>query len=235
VPAGGPDTSASSSARSIKRISADVKVDLKLASLTLQKTQDPTPARTARLRIVERFIDEHHHVGTIEEPGDEYFRGRMKMQRGWLGYGSGKTLPIVFFKGQADSHIVMLAGSLRHVIGDNPRAVAAAYSSLPQIAAAIDKHIAKEEAEAAAELVRTTHGFSIEQAVGVPDSLDSFEEFTYAASKATMVELKPRTPKQRLDFLAIPLAEDKAKDRHAILGTPLYLATARDARLRQGA
>ena len=63
----------------LKRISAEVKVDLKLASLTLRGAESSGPTRIVKLRIVERYIDAHHNVGTIQTPGCEYFRGQMDM------------------------------------------------------------------------------------------------------------------------------------------------------------
>jgi hypothetical protein len=130
----------------LKHISAEVKVDLKLASVTLRKAEDPVPARMSKLRIVERFIDEHHNVGSIEEPGREYFRGQMDMQWGWLAYAPGDRyrIPIVFFRGQEHSQLVMLAGSRRHVIGEPPDAEAVTMSAMPGIISAIDEHISED-------------------------------------------------------------------------------------------
>jgi hypothetical protein len=36
------------------------------------------------LKVVERYIDRHQRVGTVQEPGSEYFRGTMPMRWGWL-------------------------------------------------------------------------------------------------------------------------------------------------------
>jgi hypothetical protein len=123
----------------LKRISAEVKIDFKLASLTLRQTDQPAPVRTAKLRVVERFIAQHHHVGTIQEPGHEYFRGQMDMQWGWLaGYAWNETPPIVIFRGRESSQFVALAGSRRHVLGErvaDSSRNAEAWSALPNILA----------------------------------------------------------------------------------------------------
>src|ERR1700690_995131 len=71
--------------RSRKRISAELKIDLKVASLTLSEAEDPGPTRTAKLQLVEQFIETNQHVGTIQEPGKEYFRGEMPMTWEWTG------------------------------------------------------------------------------------------------------------------------------------------------------
>src|ERR1700683_2245150 len=99
-----------------KRISAEFKIDLKIASLTLRRADNPGPTRVAKLRIVERFIDAHHDVGTIEEPGREYFRGQMNMQWGDM------AVPAVCFRGTdaQGSEGVLLVGSKYHVIGEIP-------------------------------------------------------------------------------------------------------------------
>jgi hypothetical protein len=48
----------------LKRISAEVKVDLKVASVTLRSADNPSSTRAAKLQIVERYIETHNHVGT---------------------------------------------------------------------------------------------------------------------------------------------------------------------------
>jgi hypothetical protein len=99
--------------RLLKHISMELKVDLKLSSVTLHKAEDPAPARTAKLRVVERFIDDHQDVGTCESPGREYFRGQLNMQWGWLARPTSDASSIVFFRGEEGPLLVMLAGSGR--------------------------------------------------------------------------------------------------------------------------
>jgi hypothetical protein len=98
------------------RISAELKIDLKLASLTLHQADDPGPTRTAKLRIVERFIDLHHDIGTIHEPGQKYFRGQMDMVWSWLG----EDKEGVWFEGKDFKQLqcIGLGGSRHHVLGE---------------------------------------------------------------------------------------------------------------------
>jgi hypothetical protein len=192
-----------------------VKVDLKIASITLRKSENPAPVRMAKLRIVERFIEKHQHVGSIRSPGREYFRGQMGMQWGWLT-GSRGPLPIVFFRSeerrQEVIQVVMLAGSRRHVIGESPDAEAVAYSSLPHIIAAIGDYISDES-------VRD------EQRSQSPE---------LALRYMTRIKIMPpNTPVQNVEFLAVPLAESTTSSLaegttswHVVLGTPLYVALA---------
>jgi hypothetical protein len=196
--------------RVLKHISTEVKVDLKLASITLRKAENPTPARMAKLQIVERFIDEHHDVGTYEDPGRGYFRGQMDMQWGWLTSPRHDASTIVFFRGEGDSQIVMLAGSGRHVIGEPPNANAFAGSALPHIIAAVSEHISDKSAIA-----------------GLPSESPEWTR----PLRASEARLYPKdTPTQRMEFLAIPLVEDRMADVHMILGTPLYVALASEMR-----
>jgi hypothetical protein len=181
----------------LKTLSMEVKVDLKLASATLRKAEDPSPSRMAKLRIVEKFIDEHHSVGTNEDPGAEYFRGRMDMQWGWLASS------IVFFRGSEDSQIVMLAGSRRHVVGESPGENAFVGSALPHIITAVKDYISDKSA---------IEGLPVESAEWV-DPLRA-------------KEVRLNTPRQKMEFLAIPLAEERRADTHLVLGTPLYVALA---------
>jgi hypothetical protein len=95
-----------------KHISAEINVNLKIASLTLRQADDPAKTREYKLRIVEHYIDAHHQVGSIEEPGDEYFRGEMDMRWGYLADNT------VYFRGSEGSYSVCLVGSRHHVIGE---------------------------------------------------------------------------------------------------------------------
>jgi hypothetical protein len=188
----------------LKRISAEVKVDLKLASVTLRQTDNPAPVRTAKLRVVERFIEQRHHVGTVQEPGREYFRGQLDMEWGWLEGEKGSS--VVFFMGRESSQFVALAGSRRHVLGENigEGENVSAYSVMPNIAAVIDEHIPSRPK------------------VGDPQvALNNFADL-YRLTAAT----------QPLEFLAVPLVEGQMRrwdfpSVHGVLGTPLYVAAAR--------
>ena len=96
-----------------KRISAEVKVDLKLASITLRDADSQGPTRMAKLRIVEQFIDANYDVGTVAEPGLGFFRGQLVMS--W-----GCVEGAVLFRSYdvENSRCVVLGGSRRHVLGE---------------------------------------------------------------------------------------------------------------------
>lgn len=214
----------------LKRISAEVKVDLTLASVTLKRADNPTPARAAKLRVVERFIDRHHHVGTIEDPGNEYFRGRMQMAWGWL-----RTPPVndmVFFQGWQAHHTVVLAGSSRHVLGRAAveEETRQARSSFPDdILWAIDEHISHlpELADSIREAKhRDPHWWPENRRTG--DIRHALNESFFT------LPTRHHRLTQSLEFLAVPLIQEKgqvsryhpdfADAYNTVLGTPLYVA-----------
>lgn len=65
-----------------RRISAEAKIDVKLASLTWRQAEHPQATRIAKLRWP-NDIDTHHRVGPSLAPGGDYFRGSLPMQWGW--------------------------------------------------------------------------------------------------------------------------------------------------------
>lgn len=193
----------------LKRICAEVRVDFKLLSVTLRDARDPTPGRMDKLKVVECFIEMHHHIGTIENPGHEYFRGQMNMRWGWLGEDG------VWFQGSqpGGSHCVGLAGSRHHVLGEL-RTSSYGTSTLPSIVRALER-IDNEQTSSDAAQAEFPAGWLSRIFWGdLPNSLHS----TFFQS-------------QDLRFLAIPLMDIHAPLRHVgeahiVLGTPLYLAMA---------
>ncbi|WP_406358439.1 DUF7019 family protein [Streptomyces sp. NBC_00658] len=215
----------------LKRISAEVKVDLKLASVTLTRAENPAPARAAKLRVVERYIERHHFVGDIEKPGSEYFRGRMAMTWGWLRWRADvdqNGLPrrdMVLFQGQQGKHTLGLAGGGRHVLawqGIGEESGWGLTSLALDIFWALDQHISN-----APELTDQLRGRPIREGGGFA-----------AALNARLFH----GPSQFVEFLAVPLAQDKYESdgpsvsvdgiplrlpaQNTILGTPIYVALA---------
>lgn len=224
-----------------RRISAEIKVDLQLASLTLRRADHPHAARMAKLRLVERYIDKHHHVGTIDKPGREYFRGTMPMQWGWLSHGYDEKSPTggldtAFFKGHEDSHIVMLAGSRRHVLGEQPAAEdtnLSAHSATPNILAVIAEHISGNPK--LGQRWRWLKGLD-PRTGGSEDVCAAHDPPEEGLRCAAHIRL--RGPAQQLEFLAVPLIQEQKvkididdwpnprirETVDAVLATPLYVA-----------
>jgi hypothetical protein len=220
-----------------ERISAELKLDLKVASLTLKSTDNPEPVRMSKLRVVERYIDSHNRVGTVEDPGPEYFRGALPMQWGWLAGSStewNNDPPVVIFRGRQGKIIVTLVGSRRHVLGEMPPEAGPAWSTLPNIMAVIGEHIS--ELPEYRDFIRDVRSKvllanSEEAAAVFDDPLIGLADITRLAYRST---------EQSLEFLAVPLLHSdfdrlqsnqplgstELRDVHALLGSPLYVAQA---------
>jgi len=176
----------------LKRISAEVKVDLKLASLTLRGADNPGPTRTAKLQVVERFIEKHHRVGTIAQPGLEYFRGQMDMEWGWIGEDERG----VWFQGNDfdDWQYVGLGGSRYNVLGELPQLQMPPMTGLPYIQEALQ-----------------SSGFLSDPRLTEHELTGDLPSYWHAYIDRP--EYRRRThgnPSQRLEFLAVPLAAPAA-------------------------
>ncbi|MEU3622803.1 hypothetical protein BS329_09655 [Amycolatopsis coloradensis] len=216
-----------------RRISAEAKVDLKLASLTLRRADHPHAARMAKLQLVERYIDKRHHVGTIQEPGREYFRGSMPMQ--WRCDWHDTAL----FRGRDSSHVVVLAGSSRHVLGERPaeedREVRRR-SVTPNILPVIAEHIFGSPGHG--QRWRWIQSLA-PRAAGSKDVAAAHDPPEVGLREVARTRLGG--PTQHLEFLAVPIIHGPAtvereggdwfgeeEDVHAVLATPLYVAMARN-------
>jgi hypothetical protein len=121
-----------------KRLAAEVKVDLKLISITVKEAENKEPVRLGRLAVVERFIDEQFEVGTISAPA-AYFRGTMDMRQGTFQES------IVLFYGRRGGDTVALGGSLWHLIGGKrPENEVQAYSAGPALWVALAELISAD-------------------------------------------------------------------------------------------
>ncbi|HTS98619.1 MAG TPA: SAVMC3_10250 family protein [Streptosporangiaceae bacterium] len=193
----------------LDQIGAEVKVDLKLASMTLHKTYHPDKARTAKLKVVEQFIDARCEVGTIQRPGHQYFRGNMKMRWGFPA-SDGLRSDAVCFVGWEPEYprLICLVGSRHHVLGENPPVVDQSWSLLPTIMEDLAGLNDRSESE-------------------TRDVIDDIGELPriFNADGGIFRRLQP----QQLQFLAIPLIEEgdgTGYAPHIVLGSPLYVTMA---------
>ncbi|MER5829863.1 SAVMC3_10250 family protein [Streptomyces sp. NPDC002130] len=225
----------------LRRISAEARIDLRLASVTLHQAEAPQATRMAKLQLIERYIDTYHQVGTSAEPGHDYFRGCMPMQWGWLSHGFYPDSPTggldtVFFRGEDNAHLVILAGSRRHVLGEQPAAentALLAHSATPNIMAVIAEHISGNPA-----LGQRWRSLRLDpNASGSEDAAAAHDPPEIGLREAARVRLGG--PAQQLEFLAVPILsgsiqiepvldiEKRPFSGPAVLGTPLYVAVAR--------
>jgi hypothetical protein len=105
----------------LSQIAAEVKVDLRVLSVTLRK-QDRVENRFARLQAAVAYLSEHVEIGDLDAPRS-YFAGTSQMR--W-GIYENKTQPdgpnpVALFIGPAKENVIVLTGSPEHVIGvDTP-------------------------------------------------------------------------------------------------------------------
>lgn len=191
-------------------IAAELKIDLKLLSLTV-KSRDSEETRYSKLSLVTKYLREHQDVGSVDVPG-QYFEGSLPMVWGPIGEGRG-----IYFGTITEHTILGLAGSPRHVIR-------------PESAGSVPSE-ATSAAPDLYELLRSTSPTAVEAAPitlsGLVLGLDS--EVTKGIMRATTGS---RGPVQRLEFLAKRVADgttdlilDYEGDRkRVVLGTPVYVA-----------
>ena len=206
--------------KSRKRISAELKIDLKVASLTLRGAENPGPTRTAKLQLVEQFIETHQHVGTIQEPGKGYFRGQMRMTWDWAGWNHDG----VWFQGNDydPGHLpqcIGLGGSRYHVLGEARPTGAPSGTGWPAIREILEERGFQNDPA----LVKSVFDGDLpEQWFNGLYWGPEYDRWTHLHGKLLSLE-----------FLAIPLAETQVRvtghgvlERlvHVVIGTPLYVA-----------
>jgi hypothetical protein len=199
-----------------KRISAEAGVDIKLASRTLRGADNPAATRLAKLHVVERFIEKHYRVGTIDQPGLDYFRGEMEMEWGWIGLDDRG----VWFQGNDfdDAQYVGLGGSRYHALGE--------VRELGLRPVAGRRHLV--EALESSGFLRNPELRHGELTGDLP------RYWSECMDRSPVTSYDPwsgRVPPQRMEFLAVPLAETqigvpKEGPVHVVIGSPLYVATA---------
>jgi hypothetical protein len=193
--------------RLIKRIAAELTIDLKLLRLTL-KTVEAPETRFNRVAIVSAYLARRGHVGPVESR-KRYLEAEAVPMR-WGLVGRNEEESIAFFAGeQADSRI-FLTGSPHHVVGAKPMAPVG-YHSLPgsynpPLNVYYDVFQDWDEPQ---ELSGTAYGYA--------------EQFSEEMGRGSG-SLSGR-PLEGLSFLArrIDVAHDR-DGRRRVIGSPLWVA-----------
>jgi hypothetical protein len=110
------------------RIAKDLKLDLKLVSLSL--TEVPTQEnRYSKVAVVEDYLERDGGVGSVGAPG-RYIRDTLDMT--W-GHADPRTAPddAVYFAAETPEAFVLLGGSTKHLVGSGPAPAAAGASLGP--------------------------------------------------------------------------------------------------------
>jgi hypothetical protein len=203
--------------KSRRRISAELKIDFKIASVTLTEAEFTPPTRTAKLQIVENFIRSASNLGTVESPGTTYFCGNMLMSWEWVNRDKSG----VWFQGNTrdgtELQCVGLGGSRRHVLGETQPPGIPSATGWPSIREMMMEKGFPE---------RMSSEFYQEIGAGPDDWLNQM----YYGDPHWLDWLSFGGNLLELDFLAIPLLETiinvEGKPVHVVVGTPIYVAKA---------
>jgi hypothetical protein len=105
-------------ARARREIAAELKLDLKLMSLTLTAPApagaSPSAGRAARLALVEEHMRRSGQVGDLSAQSG-FFQASAELD--WLPLDDGET---VVFCGYAEGLLLVLGGSISHLLGRPP-------------------------------------------------------------------------------------------------------------------
>ncbi|MFI7672170.1 DUF7019 family protein [Actinophytocola sp. NPDC049390] len=186
-----------------RRRTTEVSLNLKLFG-GKRATEAPAGGeRTAKLRRVVRYLEEHGDLGTVDEPG-QFFWGLLPMC--WGPFPAEPTL--AYFGGSTGRTVVGLGGSGHHILGGGPAPVGQTRSVLPSMLAGLR---ADPEIGALTEAIKHEDDGAHKGALA-------------AVQRAT--EAMPG-PEQNLEFVAKRLLDGPsptADGGHVVLGTPLYVA-----------
>ncbi|MEU6644557.1 SAVMC3_10250 family protein [Saccharomonospora sp. NPDC046836] len=210
-----------------RQVSAELSLDLGIAGVAISTADQPAATRMAKLAVVERYIDNHHQVGTPGLPGREFFRGRMPMYWGALHAEeylkdhphdpARAAADLLVFRGfdPQDGSMVFLTGSPGHLIHQTQSEQAAVGLSSIMI---------------------------LQHLLELLDD-DAYQPYDQVASRALKVgaRCRIRGAQQYLQFLAVPFGDtffplptrlgdpwagdsSGPAENHGVIGTPLYVA-----------
>ncbi len=210
-----------------RRVSAELSLDLKIASVAIRTAERPAATRMAKLAVVEHYIDTHHQVGTPGLPGREFFRGRMPMQWGALHgaeplerdpqHPDEAAVDLLVFRGfdPKDGSMVLLSGSPGHLVHQpHPGQAAVGLSSITTLQLVLD--------------ITRTH-------------VDLLTDRGTSAALNVGARCRIQGAQQYLQFLAVPFGDtffplptplgdpwveesNGWPENHGVLGSPLYVA-----------
>ena len=199
-----------------QRVAAELSLDLKVFKLSAQSAQARETTQLAKLRLVERYIDENGLAGTIDEPAD-FFRGSLTMlfksyrEPGEAGFGK-----MVFWVARTSGSLVGLAGSSYHMVGHRRGASEdASYSQAAEILPALDPEL---------------------EELAAPDDVFGADDPAAAAERSVLrlvrraIRRKQTGIPTRIEFLAVTqlrgTAEAEGNDpaEVVLLGSPIYVA-----------
>lgn len=199
-----------------KKVSTDVKVDLKLLGGSRKSEEETEENRMTKLDAVVRFIMENEDVGRVDAD-TTYLSEIIEMRWGIAqqrdrALGKRVATQTVSFGAMVGDIAVSLFGSTRHLLGASgtPQAAdlrtTAGFESLFINIVEVVKTFEQDQTDAGGEDLKSN-----------AEVLQQFALFTKRMSG----------PRQRLEFLAKRLTVGTALDGcRVVVGTPLYVALA---------
>jgi hypothetical protein len=213
-----------------KRIAADLKLDLKLISVTLRENVS-NETRISKLAVVDKYFENQPDVGTLANPR-AYIRGRLSMR-----WGPWHTSPgLIYFDGVSQNALVGLGGSRSHVIGEPPAGQeAAAWSAGYNIIMALTKSGDIPELDEFRAFLNPAPGSPYEASEWAGAAQDPPDAHLTAVQVAHRYMLEKRYPSQEMEFFARvyfsgdppePPVEGDPKYSQVVLGSPIWVALA---------
>jgi hypothetical protein len=199
--------------RSLKsKIATEIEIDLQFLRTTFRdRDNQDQETRYSKLQVVLKHIEGRNIVGTIES-SKPYFKGELDMR-----WGEFPETGLVYFTGMVNDTILGLGGSLKHVIG-------------------------KQSIEHLETSGSSSYGIqrSLIEELGLEPLVDELRRETYGGgNRITNVDKEELTwtiedaydrirggIKNRVEFVARRLFEDKQQPPKVVLGTPIYVAYA---------
>jgi hypothetical protein len=96
--------------RVLRTLATELKLDLKLLSLTMSRSVPPNETRSSRLAVVEHHLELNHRLGDLDTRAS-YVRAAADMD--WAVVDDG----IVLFVGRVGQRLVVLGGSASNLVG----------------------------------------------------------------------------------------------------------------------
>jgi hypothetical protein len=228
-----------------RRISGEFNVDLKLVGLTLRGSEQPEATKMAKLRTVEHYIDKHHHVGDISNPGREFFRGSMDMQWGWLtpregtrdchcGCGNRQSSEesgwaALCGRDERISPVVIFRGRQRHALGVDFVLLGGSRRHVLGVGGESDPAALLEgNGSPMPDLVMALEGCVSQLEYFKPRDGYLPDLLTRWTIESGLCMKMKAAPSQRLDFLAVPYGQAEIKFKngtlYGVIGSPIYVA-----------
>ena len=192
----------------------EFKFGFKIFSATRKSENESHNNLSKMVEEVTDYIREKYDVGSVDYPG-EYVEGTMDMRWGPIEGYSGESVPLVYFGGITDETVVGLAGSKKHLLGENPTSEVSSGSATPMIIGSISAMLNE----------------------ALPNKIMSFPPRDLKKAPLEMVQIATgfmEGPIQRISFLAKTLLYDDKPNpgyhapwgiaqKKVYLGTPLWI------------